>query len=480
MFTILRSQKSSRPSRVLCNLVRSYSSLPSSSDVSSFNSFSKSAASALDVDTTRSFQKPPPTPIPEDDTPLGSILRKTIDAAGPMPLARYMTLCLGHPEHGYYTTKEDVLGEKGDFITSPEISQVFGELIAIWLITRWQANGSPSSVRLLELGPGRGTLMADILRTFKQFSFMAETIQTVDLVESSPVMREAQKKALEPYLKRKDGSHVQIRWFDRIEEVPVSDAYTLFSAHEFFDALPIHLLERVPPPLEPEPSPVTTSPSPENTDLSKPHFHELLVTYTPPSPAFHFTLSVEPTPYSTYIPTTSAEFEKVEIGQRIEVGAVGFGIMRRLGALLFEGKNAGGGSGLVIDYGKDGFYSESFRAFKAHAALSPFLTPGLSDLTTNVNFSHLRTALLASPFGSQIRPLGPISQADFLEQMGLIPRVDGLVRGKPDETGKRIRQGAERLVDREGMGTEYVFFGLEGKPKEPSQRDNDQAVWPFV
>ena len=155
-----------------------------------------------------------------------SMLMEMIAAEGPMPLDRYMALCLGHPQHGYYMTR-DPLGAAGDFTTSPEINQIFGELIGIWCVAAWEAIGSPSPFALVELGPGRGTLMQDVLRTTSRHQAF-QSAALVHLVETSPVLRKLQNEQL--------GAR-KVVWHDSIESLPQEPM--IFIANEFFDALPI-------------------------------------------------------------------------------------------------------------------------------------------------------------------------------------------------------------------------------------------------
>ena len=161
-------------------------------------------------------------------TALEEIIAAMIEAEGPMPLDRYMALCLGHPRLGYYMTR-DPFGASGDFTTSPEISQVFGELIGVWLLNSWMALGSPKNFIVVELGPGRGTLMADILRAVKAVPEFTKAMN-VHLVETSPVLRKLQQDKLG-----------DVNWHDHVGTLP--ELPCLIIANEFFDALPIQQFE---------------------------------------------------------------------------------------------------------------------------------------------------------------------------------------------------------------------------------------------
>ncbi|MFN3615699.1 MAG: class I SAM-dependent methyltransferase, partial [Rubrimonas sp.] len=160
---------------------------------------------------------------------LSDIIRAEIAATGPMTVARYMALCLGHPRHGYYVTR-DPLGAGGDFTTAPEISQMFGELLGLWAAQVWLDMGAPPRVLLVELGPGRGTLAADALRAARAAPGFNDAVETW-LVETSPVLRAAQARAVPA-----------ARWAERIEDVP--EGPTILLANEFFDALPVRQFVR--------------------------------------------------------------------------------------------------------------------------------------------------------------------------------------------------------------------------------------------
>ncbi len=165
----------------------------------------------------------------QDTSPLAAELRQLIKARGPMPLARYMALCLTHPEHGYYMSR-DPFGVSGDFTTAPEISQMFGELIGLWVASVWQSMGSPESINFIELGPGRGTLMADALRAAKVVPAFDEAI-TVHLVETSPVLHDIQRLKLAQIDK-------PVSWHASIEDLP--DEPAIIVANEFVDALAVN------------------------------------------------------------------------------------------------------------------------------------------------------------------------------------------------------------------------------------------------
>jgi SAM-dependent MidA family methyltransferase len=162
------------------------------------------------------------------EQPLLNEIKALIKSSGPMPVWRYMELCLMHPRHGYYVSR-DPLGREGDFTTAPEVSQMFGELLGLWTASVWKQMGSPQFLRLIELGPGRGTMMADALRALRVLPQMVQSL-SVHLVEINPVLREKQQATL-------SGAR-NITWHDHLDEVPEGPAIIL--ANEYFDVLPIH------------------------------------------------------------------------------------------------------------------------------------------------------------------------------------------------------------------------------------------------
>nr|ODN93190.1 hypothetical protein L203_00459 [Cryptococcus depauperatus CBS 7841] len=368
------------------------------------------------------------------DNELAKIIRDSIKSTGPIPVSRYMQFCLSHPVHGYYS-KGDVFGQKGDFITSPEISQVFGEAIAVWFLTRWMDADSPTRVRLVELGPGRGTLMDDVLRTLFNFPGISASIANIHLVENSEAMRGIQSQTLAPRIKDKD---INIDWYTGLDEIPQStDEYTLFVAHEFFDAMPINIFEK--------------------TDMGwrevqvncDPSFsHDLPIS----SSGLRLTLSPSATTLSSLLPCTSPRFASLPTGSRIEVSQDSFKIMLQLGNLINQGV---GGCGLVVDYGADRAFADSFRAFKKHEIVGVFDSPGECDLTANVDFAYLRESLAGTA-----TPLGPISQAQFLLSLGLQPRLRKLLESAPPSRREHIEKGAKRLIDTLGMGSQYQILGI--------------------
>jgi len=161
-------------------------------------------------------------------SPLLSEIKGLIKSTGPMPVWRYMELCLIHPEHGYYLSR-DPLGREGDFTTAPEVSQMFGELLGLWAASVWKAMGSPPLLRLIEIGPGRGTMMADALRALRVLPPLYQGL-SVHLIEVNSVLRQKQEQTL-------TGSR-EISWHDTIDDVPEGPSIIL--ANEYFDVLPIH------------------------------------------------------------------------------------------------------------------------------------------------------------------------------------------------------------------------------------------------
>ncbi|MGI9372299.1 MAG: class I SAM-dependent methyltransferase, partial [Hyphomicrobiales bacterium] len=167
------------------------------------------------------------------ETPLERELKELIASEGPISMAHYMGLALGHPQHGYYMGR-DPFGARGDFITAPEVSQIFGELIGVWAAAAYQMLGAPEQFHLVELGPGRGTLMSDMLRAAKVMPGFLDAAK-VHLVEMSPALRQNQKVKL-----AKSGAAVQ--WHERFEDVP--EGPLIVVANEFFDALPVHQFQK--------------------------------------------------------------------------------------------------------------------------------------------------------------------------------------------------------------------------------------------
>lgn len=439
---------------------------------------------------------------------LNEILLDSIRASGPMPVSTYMRTCLLDPMQGYYssanspTTSREVLGSRGDFITSPEISQVFGELVAIFYLARWQSVGAPSATRIVELGPGKGTLLADMLRTFATFKPFMATLKRIQLVETSDGLMELQLSAIREALAvagkkvvsvdeeaGEDG--VVVEWFPGVDMVPVvPEEFTILTAHEFFDALPTHIFEK-------------------GQDGK---FREVLVGIKPKSAItvlkpgqeliadkeeLGFVLSPTPTPWAQMLVQNNPRFAHLQPGQRVEVSPEAWAVARRVGELV-AGRAASppstppkppsstpapgsaeaqaesqleadrlesqrqleqtrlshptsGGIGLIIDYGADTAFGSSFRAFRNHTLVPVFESPGNVDLTVNVDFLHLKSALSTT----DARYLGPVDQADFLVGMGLQMRTERLVRGKGEEGERRIKEAANRLIDETGMGVQY-------------------------
>jgi SAM-dependent MidA family methyltransferase len=326
---------------------------------------------------------------------LAAHLRELIAQEGPLTLERFMGLALGHPTMGYYTTR-DPLGVGGDFTTAPEISQMFGELIGLWAAETWVAMGAPQHLHLVELGPGRGTLMRDALRAASVVPAFAQAIE-VHLVETSPVLAQRQKATLA-------GLDMPVSWHGAVETVPAGPAIVI--ANEFFDALPVRHY-------------VTHAGA----------WRERLVGLDRQG-RFAFGLSRE---VETSIKAQAPE------GSVIEIGALGQRIMNGIAARLA----AQGGAALVIDYGyAQTAIGETLQAMQGHRFVDPLAEPGEADLTTHVDFA----ALGRSARAAGARVYGPVTQGILLTGLGILDRARALTRRADAAQAAQIEAALARLI----------------------------------
>ncbi len=333
-------------------------------------------------------------------TPLGTKLAERIRRDGPIGIDAFMAAALGDPEHGYYRSR-DPLGIAGDFITAPEISQIFGEILGLWCAHEWQRLGAPSEIALVELGPGRGTLMADLLRAIKVLPDCRRAVR-VHLVETSPVLRARQQTLL---------ADSAPAWHHALETVPAGPM--LLVANEFFDALPIRQFL-----------------------FQDGGWRERQVTLDAEG-RFAFTAGPPATPpVEPPEPAGGAIFETCEPAL-----AVAAEIGRRLAAAP--------GAALLIDYGHGATScGETLQAVRAHRYADPLEAPGEADLTAHVDFEALGLALHSA--GAKVAPLA--TQGHFLSMHGAELRAERLMRGKDAATASGIAQGLRRLLDPAKMG----------------------------
>ncbi|CAJ2506058.1 Uu.00g001880.m01.CDS01 [Anthostomella pinea] len=465
------------------------------------------------------------TPIRRDEerkwsTPLAKQLTEAINTTGPIPLASYMRMCLTADIGGYYTgaleAGRDQFGQKGDFITSPEISQVFGELIGIWFVAEWMSQGRPRrGVELIEVGPGRGTLMDDVLRTIRNFKDIASSIDAVYMVEASNELRVAQKNLLcgedAAMRESKVGWHstckysdLPIVWTDSIKAIPQDPSKTPFIvAHEFFDALPIHAFQVVDVP--PTQQPPTTSGSPRsassNTTSATRQWREMVVSPTPEGathadlgtpkseqhgaavPEFQLTLSPSPTRHALYLPESSPRYRAlkavpdalIEVCPDAALYASDFAA--RIGGSPQHPKPHPSGAALILDYGPaDTIPTNSLRGIRAHQRVGPFADPGRVDLSADVDFVALVEAATRASDGVECH--GPVEQAAFLGAMGIAQRAEMLVKKaaaaadglQNDKKKDEIESAWRRLVDRTPGGMGKIYKALAILPENGGKR----------
>jgi SAM-dependent MidA family methyltransferase len=368
-----------------------------------------------------------------DLSPLYPEIQKLIKSSGPMPVWRYMELCLTHREHGYYVSR-DPLGREGDFTTAPEVSQMFGELLGLWAASVWRALDSPPLLRLVELGPGRGTMMADALRAVRVLPPMYQALH-VHLVEINPVLREKQSATL---------SGVRnISWHENIDEVPEGPAVIL--ANEYFDVLPIHQVVR-----------------------RETGWHERVVDIDA-SGKLVFGATPEPLPrFEVLLPP---------LLRAAPVGAVfewrPDAEMMKIAARVREQN----GAALIIDYGHlRSDAGDTFQAIARHSFTDPLKNPGQADVTAHVDFQALARA--AEDIGARVH--GPVTQGEFLKRLGIDTRAATLTAKATPEVSADIAAALKRLTDsgRGGMGSMFkvmavtspnlaVVAGLSDEQPEP-------------
>lgn len=344
-----------------------------------------------------------------DSSPtLGELIDMQIRTTGPMSIATYMGLSLTHPRLGYYKGA-DPLGAKGDFITAPEVSQMFGELIGFFLVNLWQQLNEPRSFTLLELGPGRGTLMSDVMRVAQKADGFANAAH-LQLFETNPALKAEQEKRLGQYLPY---------WADEIDAL--SEDPLLVVANEFFDALPIRQFVR-----------------------GKDAWHERQVGLRDGKRAF----GLSPTP----IPTEALpeEVRNAPVGSIYEAGIAASDAM----ALLAAKVAAQGGAILAIDYGYARTQTgETLQAVAKHAFADPLENPGGADLSAHVDFDAL--GKVATKAGLVVQPVTP--QGLFLKRIGIGERAAALARANPGEMAA-IETALKRLIAPDQMGDLFKVF----------------------
>ena len=347
----------------------------------------------------------------DEPTPLETEIRRRIAAAGPMPVGEYMDLCLTDRAHGYYTT-HDPIGGKGDFVTAPEITQMFGELIGLWMGAVWKQMGSPENLRLIELGPGRGTMMRDALRAAGVMPAFREAA-VLHLVEINPVLKAQQEQTLEQLT-------IPVFWHPALDEVPRGAA--IIVANEFFDALPVNQAVK-----------------------TERGWHERQVEINADG-KLAFTHAADPIPlFDKLVPAAVREAPEKSIFEwRNDLMAMQVG--KRIAA--------NGGAALVIDYGHaQSAAGETLQAVANHAFADPLAAPGTIDLTAHVDFEALARAVEA--MGA--KGFGPIEQSQFLRNLGIETRAASLKAKAPSHVATEIDFAVARLIGRSSISMGMLF-----------------------
>jgi NADH dehydrogenase [ubiquinone] 1 alpha subcomplex assembly factor 7 len=348
------------------------------------------------------------------ETALGRLVRQLISEEGPISVARYMALALGHPQLGYYATR-DPLGRAGDFVTAPEITQMFGELVGLWAAHSWMRAGCPDPVGLVELGPGRGTLMADALRVIARAAPAFRSALSLHLVETSPALRERQGRTL---------AAAAPRWHDTLSTVP--DLPLIILANEFFDALPVRQFVR-----------------------RNGAWHERLVGLGEEGLAFGLSST----------PIEAADLPAAADGAVFERSEAGLAVMADIAGRMARHR----GAALIIDYGHlDAGFGDTLQAVAGHAFADPLAAPGEADLTAHVDFAALLRVAEAN--GAAIDLLA--TQADFLAALGIEARAEALKARATPAQRTAIDAALARLTDRapRAMGTLFKVLAVHGGP----------------
>ncbi|MBT6137161.1 MAG: class I SAM-dependent methyltransferase [Rhodospirillaceae bacterium] len=346
---------------------------------------------------------------------LTSTLRQRIASDGPLSVADYMQAALLDPDHGYYSTQEP-FGVDGDFITAPEISQMFGELIGLWAAVVWQGLGSPETIALVELGPGRGSLMSDVLRASRAVPDFSSAIE-VHVIEASPRLRQIQRETLVGH---------DITWHDDIEGIPGVPSITI--ANEFLDALPIRQIIR-----------------------AEDGWHERLVDWSGEHERFEWSQGDALTDLARHLPLPLAE--KAKVGDIWEISTTA----RHAVTALSKRISLAGGAALIIDYGYAvSSLGDTLQAVRNHSSVSVFDAPGSADLTAHVDFAAC--AEIAAAAGALTH--GPTTQRAFLRGLGIELRAARLAAAMKEKQRLEIESALARLIDPSEMGTLFKVMAI--------------------
>jgi len=343
-----------------------------------------------------------------------NILKKRIAEEGPISVADFMEAALADPNHGYYRGR-DPLGQGGDFTTAPEISQMFGEILGLWCAVIWDQMGRPKTVNLVETGPGRGTLMHDMVRAAGTLPGFKESL-SIHLVETSPVLKERQESAL---------AHMDqtVAWHTSIDTLP--DGPLIVISNEFFDALPVRQFIRL-----------------------GSNWHERLVDLE--NDALCFSNSPIPAPNADIGPKAGLSANNLSIAETCPVGE---SIANALAARIVRF----GGAALIIDYGySQTALGDSLQAVKDHAYHPVLETPGDADLTAHVDFEALAQA--ARRAGA--KAYRAIPQGTFLRRLGIEARAQMLSNAATDEQREDIATALKRLIHDDEMGTLFKVLAV--------------------
>ncbi|MEP3247330.1 MAG: class I SAM-dependent methyltransferase [Sneathiella sp.] len=345
-------------------------------------------------------------------TPLAEILKTKIREEGPVSVHDYMETALSHPDYGYYTQSEP-FGSTGDFITAPEISQMFGELIGLWCVDCWSKMGSPDRIHLVELGPGNGTLMVDALRSAALVPEFAKALE-VHLVETSERLIRKQENKLRGH---------PVTWHREIPDLP--NAPALVIANEFFDALPVRQYVKT-----------LSGLAERGVGLN--------------GDQFAYTLLASP---ASQDDIDQCDFADLKGETIVESNPLARALTTHIARLLTEV----GGAALFIDYGfLEAASGDSLQAVRNHRYADPLENPGEADITAHVDFARL--AKIAAAEGCETLP--GTSQGRFLERLGIEARAMLLSKNATEPQKEKIAEDLKRLVSSSGMGTLFKVFSF--------------------